>query len=66
MLDLLDTMKINTILFDAKEAVYNAGRDLEYGTEEYKDNKVEYYTIQLLRAKIDVIEAEVRLKEARD
>ena len=30
------------------------------------DANEEYYAIGLLRAKMDVIEAEVRLKEARD
>jgi hypothetical protein len=66
MLNRLDAMKINSYLFDAQQAVRKAGRDLEYGTEEYKDNNEEYYAIGLLRAKMDVIEAEVRLKEARD
>ena len=65
MLDIYDAMKINSYLFDAQQAVRKAGRDLEYGTEEYKANNEEYYSLGLLRAKVDVIEAEARLKDSR-
>ena len=64
MLKIADTMKLCSVLFDAQEAVRDAGRDLDYGTPEYKENNAEYYRLALIRAKLEVIEAELRVKDA--
>lgn len=64
MLKIIDTMRLCNVLFDAQESIRNAGRELEYGTPEYKENNAEYYRLALIRAKLEVIEAELRVKDA--